>query len=99
MPFIYRVTLDPKVTPTAEYLHGTVLWHIDGFSDDLPARASILSARKLSAIGGQTEFANTYAAYSELSDERKLTLEKLLSSRMASRRHDDLGQLWHDASG
>jgi alpha-ketoglutarate-dependent taurine dioxygenase len=74
---IYKVTLDPKVTPTAEYLHGTVLWHIDGFSDDLPARASILSARKLSDMGGQTEFANTYAAYTELSDERKRALEKL----------------------
>ena len=74
---IYKVTLDAKVTPTAEYLRGTVLWHIDGFSDDVPARASILSARKLSSIGGQTEFANTYAAYDDLPDERKRVLEKL----------------------
>ena len=73
---IYKVTLDKKITPTAEYLRGTVLWHIDGFSDDLPARASILSARKLSPVGGQTEFANTYAAYDDLPETRKRELEK-----------------------
>ena len=74
---IYKVTLDSKITPTAEYLRGTVLWHIDGFSDDLPARGSILSARRLSAVGGQTEFANTYAAYEDLPEERKQALAKL----------------------
>lgn len=74
---IYRVTLDPKITPTAEYLKGTFHWHIDGFSDDVPARGSILSARKLSPIGGQTEFANTYAAYEDLPPERKAHLETL----------------------
>jgi alpha-ketoglutarate-dependent taurine dioxygenase len=74
---IYKVTLDSRITPTAEYLRGTVLWHIDGFSDDLPARGSILSARKLSAIGGQTEFANTYAAYDDLNEERQLELANI----------------------
>jgi alpha-ketoglutarate-dependent taurine dioxygenase len=74
---IYKVTLDPKVTATAEYLRGTVLWHFDGFSDDVPARGSILSARKLSDVGGQTEFANTYAAYDDLPDERKQALGRL----------------------
>lgn len=74
---IYKVTLDAKITPTAEYLRGTVLWHIDGFSDDLPARGSVLSARKLSETGGQTEFANTYAAYDDLPEARKAQLDKL----------------------
>lgn len=74
---LYKVTLDSKITPTAEYLRGTVLWHFDGFSDDVPARASILTARKTSAVGGQTEFANTYAAYDDLPEERKQALSKL----------------------
>lgn len=74
---IYKVTLDAKITPTAEYLRGTVLWHIDGFSDDVPARGSILSARKLSAVGGQTEFTNTYAAWDDLPEVRKRALEGL----------------------
>ena len=54
-----------------------MLWHIDGFSDDLPARGSILSARKLSDIGGQTEFANTYAAYDDLPESKKRELAGL----------------------
>jgi alpha-ketoglutarate-dependent taurine dioxygenase len=74
---IYKVTLDEKVTPTAQYLMGTVLWHIDGFNEDVPGRGSILSARQLSAVGGQTEFANTYAAYDDLPDARKENLAKL----------------------
>lgn len=74
---LYKVTLDSKITPTAEYLRGTVLWHFDGFSDSVPARASILTAKKTSPIGGQTEFANTYAAYDDLPQERKEALSKL----------------------
>jgi alpha-ketoglutarate-dependent taurine dioxygenase len=74
---IYKVTLDEKVTSTAQYLLGTVLWHIDGFNDELPGRGSILSARRLSAVGGQTEFANTYAAYDDLPELRKEALSKL----------------------
>jgi alpha-ketoglutarate-dependent taurine dioxygenase len=74
---IYKVTLDAKITPTAEYLHGTVLWHFDGWADDVPARGSILSARVLSLEGGQTEFANTYAAYAELPEDKKKALDGL----------------------
>ena len=72
---IHKVTLDPKLNPKADYLRGTVLWHIDGFSDDLPARGTILSGRRLSVVGGQTEFANTYAAYDALPEARKQALQ------------------------
>ncbi|MFT3968249.1 MAG: TauD/TfdA family dioxygenase [Sphingobium sp.] len=72
---IYKVTLDKKITPSAEYLRGTVLWHIDGWADDVPARGSILSGRTLSATGGQTEFANTYAGYDDLPEEKKRAIE------------------------
>ena len=74
---IYKVTLDTKITPTAEYLHGTVLWHFDGWADEVPARGSILSARVLSRIGGQTEFASTYAAYEALPQDKKVTIDGL----------------------
>jgi alpha-ketoglutarate-dependent taurine dioxygenase len=74
---IYKVTLDRKITPSADYLLGTVLWHFDGWADDVPARGSILSARVLSRVGGQTEFANTYAAYEELPQEKKKAIEGL----------------------
>ncbi len=68
---IYKVTLDASITRTANYLLGTFHWHIDGTTDEIPSRASLLSARHLSQTGGQTEWANTYAAYEDLTQEEK----------------------------
>ena len=74
---IYKISLDPEVNDTADYLHGTFYWHIDGAQDDVPTRASLLTARVLSKEGGQTEFANTYAAYEELPEEKKREVDGL----------------------
>lgn len=74
---IYKVTLDTSANALADYLKGSMYWHIDGTMNDVPILASILSAKKLSPEGGQTEFCNTYAAYDDLSDEDKLKYEKL----------------------
>lgn len=74
---IYKISLDPEVNDTADYLHGTYYWHIDGAQDDVPTRASLLSARVLSDVGGQTEFANTYAAYEALPPEKKALVDGL----------------------
>lgn len=76
-PRIYKVTLDPTKTATAELLLGTFHWHIDGAQDDVPTKASMLSAHVISSKGGETEFASTYAAYEELSDEEQEQLEDL----------------------
>lgn len=65
-PEIFTVTLDPRVNRAAEYLKGTFWWHIDGATDDVPTRASLLSARSVADEGGDTEFAGTYAAYDAL---------------------------------
>lgn len=74
---IFKVSLDPKHNEAAEYLKGTIYWHIDGATDDVPARATMLSARQISAVGGQTEFCNTYAAYDDLPDAEKPYYESL----------------------
>jgi alpha-ketoglutarate-dependent taurine dioxygenase len=74
---MFKVTLDPKQNVAAEYLKGTVHWHIDGATDDVPARATLLTGRRLSAVGGQTEFCNTYAAYEDLPEEQKKYCESL----------------------
>ena len=74
---VFKVTLDPNENKMAEYLKGAVLWHIDGSTDDVPTRASLLSARRLSKVGGQTEFSNTYAAYEELPESEKKPLQQL----------------------
>jgi len=74
---IFKVTLDRNENKMAEYLKGAFFWHIDGSTDDVPTRASLLSARRLSPTGGQTEFANTYAGYEDLPAPQKKDVEKL----------------------
>jgi alpha-ketoglutarate-dependent sulfate ester dioxygenase len=71
---ISRITRDAAKRPTAEYLAGTFLWHIDGCTplhDENPQRATILSAVAIADAGGETEFASTYAAYDDLSQDEK----------------------------
>jgi len=73
---IYKITLDKTQTATADYLKGTFFWHFDGFMNPVPIRASLLSSKVLDPQGrGQTQFANTYAAYEALPPERKAQLE------------------------
>jgi alpha-ketoglutarate-dependent taurine dioxygenase len=60
-----------------EYLKGTFFWHIDGTTGDRPNRATLLSAHSLPPAGGQTEFANTYAAYDDLPESEKKYLDTL----------------------
>jgi alpha-ketoglutarate-dependent taurine dioxygenase len=74
---IQPISLDPAKNATADYLRGSFYWHIDGASDDIPTRASILTAQTLSPAGGDTQFANTYTAYDALSDEEKRAFERL----------------------
>jgi len=50
-------------------------WHTDHSYDQIPAMGSILLARELPEEGGDTLFANMYAAYDGLSDGLKKTLE------------------------
>ena len=74
-PEIFTVTLDRNKNPVADYLKGTFFWHIDGATDEIPTKASLLTARQI-ADGGDTEFASTYAAYEDLSDEDKQRFER-----------------------
>jgi alpha-ketoglutarate-dependent taurine dioxygenase len=75
--FMFKVTLDPKQNAAAEYLKGTIYWHIDGATDDVPARATLLTGRRLSKVGGQTEFCNSYAAYDDLPEAQRSYYETL----------------------
>jgi alpha-ketoglutarate-dependent taurine dioxygenase len=70
-PEIFLVTLDPARNPIASYLRGTFDWHIDGLTDDIPIKATLLAAHGVAGEGGETEFASTYAAYDRLDDEEK----------------------------
>jgi alpha-ketoglutarate-dependent taurine dioxygenase len=76
-PEIFLVTLDPAKNSAAAYLRGTFDWHIDGLTDDVPIKATLLSAHGVAASGGETEFASTYAAYDALTDEEKERFESV----------------------
>ena len=75
---VYKVSLDRRENSTADYLKAAFFWHFDGFMSPMPIRASLLSSKVLSPPGtGNTEFANTYAAFDALSEDEKAQLEGL----------------------
>jgi alpha-ketoglutarate-dependent taurine dioxygenase len=74
---VFKVTMDEKLNKMAEYVRGAVFWHIDGTTDDVPSRASMLCAKRLANEGGQTEVANTYAAWDDLPEAKKQKLQGL----------------------
>ncbi|MBW8783408.1 MAG: TauD/TfdA family dioxygenase [Novosphingobium sp.] len=75
---VLKVSLDEKVNPEyARFLFGNHLWHMDGTYEEVPPFATLFTPYKLSRVGGDTMFANTYAAYEDLSDEDKAELDQL----------------------
>src|SRR6478672_3291670 len=74
VPGIYPITLDQSKNASAAYLKATFDWHIDGctpLGDECPQKATVLSAVQVAEWGGETEFANSYAAYEALTPEEK----------------------------
>ncbi len=75
---IFKVSLDKEVNPyAAEYLRGSLTWHIDGTMNKMPVRGSMLTAIVLSPEGGDTEFANTASAYDDLDEDTKQKIKDL----------------------
>jgi alpha-ketoglutarate-dependent taurine dioxygenase len=71
---IYRVSLDRKTNRSASYLLGTFAWHIDGCTpdgDECPQMATVLTAKVVAAQGGETEFASSYGAYEDLTEDER----------------------------
>ncbi len=75
---IFKVTFDAEHNPHGKtYLKGAFEWHIDRTDADVPPFGSMLTPHVIAEKGGDTEFANTYAAYEDLSDEDKRLVESL----------------------
>jgi alpha-ketoglutarate-dependent taurine dioxygenase len=74
---VYKITLDTRLNPSADYLKGSLYWHIDGTMNKVPILGSILSSKVLSPTGGNTEFCNTYAAWDQLPEAEKKEIEGL----------------------
>lgn len=71
------IALDDAAGANADYVRGSFFWHFDGYMNDVPILASLLTARTVSPIGGETEFCNCHAAYEALPDDRKAQIAGL----------------------
>ncbi len=69
--------LIPRTSKEAIPFVANELWHSDLSFKPVPAQASLLHGRVVAPEGGQTEFANTYAAWEGLPDDEKAELERL----------------------
>ncbi|NND66370.1 MAG: TauD/TfdA family dioxygenase [Halioglobus sp.] len=74
---IYRIALDKREQNHLDYVRGNDYWHMDGASYPVPGKATLLKCEVPPASGGETDFANLYAAYDALPNERKRTIEGL----------------------
>jgi alpha-ketoglutarate-dependent 2,4-dichlorophenoxyacetate dioxygenase len=61
------------------YQKGNYLWHSDSSFKPVPSLCSLLSARTVPPVGGNTEFATMTAAYDALPDDTKQKLEGLVA--------------------
>ncbi|MEV5354842.1 TauD/TfdA family dioxygenase [Streptomyces sp. NPDC052693] len=74
---IFPISVNPARSKSAKYLRAAFHWHLDGTSDDVPVKATTLTARHVATAGGGTEFASTYAAYESLPEKERERYESL----------------------
>jgi len=81
-PFVQGLDEHPDIIPVVklenEIINFGGLWHADTTYLDIPPMGSILVARELPPVGGDTLFANMYMAYEALSDGLKKMLGGLI---------------------
>jgi taurine dioxygenase len=87
-PFVKGLDDHPEIIPVLKLAHETVnfggIWHSDTAYLAEPPMASMLIAREVPPVGGDTEFANMYLAYEALSDGLKRVLEGLVAVNSSS---------------
>ncbi|SFF96325.1 Taurine dioxygenase, alpha-ketoglutarate-dependent [Novosphingobium sp. CF614] len=74
---IYRVDAAQNDQHAIRRLRNNFLWHLDGSMHEVPILASILSAKQVAPAGGETEWANTCAAFAALPEAERDALENL----------------------
>lgn len=72
---------------------GNMLWHSDSSFRAIPARYSLLSARVVNPVGGNTEFADMRAAYDDLDDATKTEIENYVCEHSLMYSRGSLGFL------
>jgi taurine dioxygenase len=88
-PFVKGLDDFPEIIPVLKREHERVnfggVWHSDTTYLDVPPMASMLVAREIPPVGGDTLFANMYLAYEALSDGMKHMLEGLVAINSSSK--------------
>jgi taurine dioxygenase len=81
-PFLAGLTDHPEIIEVAKLEHERVnfggIWHSDTTYLDEPPMGTVLLAREVPAVGGDTLFANMYLAYERLSDGMRRLLDGLV---------------------
>jgi alpha-ketoglutarate-dependent 2,4-dichlorophenoxyacetate dioxygenase len=72
---------------------GNMLWHSDSSFRAIPAKYSLLSARVVNPIGGNTEFADMRAAYDTLDAAMQAQIEDLVCEHSLMYSRGSLGML------
>ncbi len=72
---------------------GNMLWHSDSSFRPIPAKYSILSARVVNPIGGNTEYADMRAAWDALDSATKAEIEDLVCEHSLMYSRGSLGML------
>lgn len=89
-PLVQGLDEYPDIVPVLKLEHETVnfggIWHSDTAYLEAPPMGSILVARELPPVGGDTLWANMYLAYDTLSDGMKRMLEGLVAVNSAEKR-------------
>ena len=82
-PFVKGLDEHPEIIPVLKLPHEQHnfggIWHSDTAYLDVPPMASMLIAREVPPVGGDTEFANMYLAYEALSAGMKRVLDTLVA--------------------
>jgi alpha-ketoglutarate-dependent 2,4-dichlorophenoxyacetate dioxygenase len=72
---------------------GNMLWHSDSSFRPIPAKYSLLSARVVNPVGGNTEFADMRAAYDTLDAATKAQIADLICEHSLMYSRGSLGML------
>jgi taurine dioxygenase len=89
-PFLQGLDGYPMITEVLKKATETVnfggVWHSDTTYQSCPPMATVLYAKELPPIGGDTLFSNQYAAYEQLSEGLKRTLSPLRGVNIAEKK-------------
>ena len=88
-PFVHGIEGFPQIIEVKKLEHEKVnfggIWHSDTTYLDLPPMASMLLAREVPPVGGDTLFANQYLAWETLSEGMQQMLGKLVAVNLSAK--------------